>query len=42
MYRSVKSINPDVHCSNSSIKRIVGIIGAQTSQVSHAYFYGKK
>ncbi|XP_023342942.1 metabotropic glutamate receptor 2 [Eurytemora carolleeae] len=34
MYRSVKTIHPDVFCSNETVKNIVGIIGAQTSQVS--------
>ena len=34
MYRSVKTIHPDVFCSNETVKNIVGIIGAQTSQVN--------
>ena len=33
MYRSVKHVNPHVSCSNHSVKNIVGLIGAQTSQV---------
>ena len=32
--RKVKNIHKDVVCSNDSIKNILGIIGAQTSEVS--------
>ena len=34
MCRKVKNIHKDVVCSNDSIKNILGIIGAQTSEVS--------
>ena len=33
MYRKVKNIHKDVVCTNDSIKNILGIIGAQTSEV---------
>ena len=29
----VKSIHKDVHCTNDTIKNILGVIGAQTSEV---------
>ena len=34
MYRKVKKMHEDVVCSNNTIKNILGIIGAQTSEVS--------
>ena len=34
MYRKVKNIHKDVVCSNDTVKNILGIIGAQTSEVS--------
>ena len=33
MYRKVKNIHKDVVCTKDSIKNILGIIGAQTSEV---------
>ena len=34
MYRKVKNIHKDVVCTKDSIKNILGIIGAQTSEVN--------
>ena len=34
MYRKVKKMHEEVVCSNNTIKNILGIIGAQTSEVS--------
>jgi hypothetical protein len=33
MYRTVKQKHPTVVCTNHTVKNIVGIIGAQLSQV---------
>ena len=35
MYRKVKNIHKDVVCTKDSIKNILGIIGAQTSEVRY-------
>ena len=35
MYRKVKNIHKDVVCTKDSIKNILGIIGAQTSEVTY-------
>ena len=39
MYRRVKNIHKDVVCSNDTVKNILGIIGAQTSEVTCIFLY---